>query len=179
MKPILYFARHASPDWDRKELIYYLPPGPPLTEHGKKEAKALATFLSTAGVRLLFSSPLERCLQTAQLVAEVLTLPIRITPELIEWQPGETEEEVQKRMMAAVAQALMIEQPACLITHGGPISAVLGALGMPPDERKRLSIFDHNNLVPPAGVWQALQEHAQSPWEMRLVFKPEIDIIRV
>jgi len=172
----LYLARHATPDWNRKDLVYHLPPGPPLTDQGKDEARALAAFLSQEGIRSILSSPLERCLHTAQIAAETLQLPVQVVPALIEWQPGEGEEDVQRRLLPIVEQALEAAQPACLVTHGGPISALLGAMGLPLDERKKIGIFDHGNLVPPAGVWKAARLPTNNHWSLSMVFKPTTSV---
>jgi probable phosphoglycerate mutase len=182
MNPILYLARHATPDWNRKDLVYHLPPGPPLTPQGRDEAQALGAFLSQEKVRAILSSPLERCLHTAQIVAELVQLPVEVIPELIEWQPGETELIVQERLCPVVERALDLDQPACLVTHGGPISALLGSFGMASDERKKIATFDHGNLLPPAGAWKATRRPVTGEdanpaqldprWEMKLVFQP-------
>ena len=38
MLPTVYLVRHATPDWSLKDIPYHLPPGPPLTSVGDKEA---------------------------------------------------------------------------------------------------------------------------------------------
>ena len=172
MKQVVYLIRHASPDWNRKDLIYHLPPGPPLREQGKEEARALGAFLLQTGARQVFTSPLERCLNTAQIVAEILAASLQVVPGLTEWQPGELEQAVQQRILPVFEQALQTGQPACLVTHGGPILALLGALGMPDEPRRKLCTFDHNNILPPAGVWKVSRDEMEKPWEMHLVFKP-------
>ena len=37
-----------------------------------------------------------------------------------------------------------------------------------------LRIFDHRNVLPPAGAWLAAREDGSGPWELRLVFKPDL-----
>ncbi len=74
----IYLARHASPDWNRKDIPYHIPPGPPLTPQGRLEAAALGAFLRPAGVSTIASSPLERCQHTAQIVGAALGLPVEV-----------------------------------------------------------------------------------------------------
>ena len=64
--PIIYLARHATPDWSRTDLPYHLLPGPPLVPQGEAEAAELGRFLREAGVSRLYTSPLERARRTAE-----------------------------------------------------------------------------------------------------------------
>lgn len=75
MTPTIYLTRHASPDHSY-EGPYHLVPGPPLTAAGREEARALGGFLARAGVRRVLTSPLARCLRTAEIVGEVLEVPV-------------------------------------------------------------------------------------------------------
>ena len=36
--PIVYLARHATPDWNRKDIRYDVAPGPDLVAQGEAEA---------------------------------------------------------------------------------------------------------------------------------------------
>ena len=67
MIPTIYLIRHATPDWSRTDLVYHLPPGPPLTAQGEAEAAKLGDFLRDMDVRHIFTSPLVRCLRTAEI----------------------------------------------------------------------------------------------------------------
>lgn len=176
MDEVVYLARHASPDWERTDLVYHLPPGPPLTPTGQQEALTLGAFLSQAGVRHVFTSPLERCTQTAQIAAGVLTVPLEIHPALIEWQPGDNPSSVYARLRPLFEQAAALSLdggPAVLVTHGGPISALLSGLGMDEAILASHRTFDHRNPVPPAGVWRARRAQSKQHWELQLVFTPE------
>ena len=35
---VLYLARHATPDWNMRDIRYDIPPGPPLVPQGEEEA---------------------------------------------------------------------------------------------------------------------------------------------
>jgi len=172
---IVYLIRHATPDWSRKDLVYYLPPGPPLTSQGEAEAEALGAFLCEAGVIRLHASPLERALRTAQIAAQVAGAQVQVDERLMELQPEEAHETVRSRMWAGL-EALQAHnghgQPLGLVTHGGTIDVMLQMLGMPEREVYGYRRFDHSNPIPPAGAWRAWRESSDEPWQLRLVFSP-------
>lgn len=175
--PTLFLARHASPDWSRTDIPYFVPPGPPLSPQGLEEAQALAAFLAAAGVQRLLTSPLERCLHTAQIAAAAAGAPWEVVDGLREWQPQESREIVLARALPVVEAAWQAahadgSQPVALITHGGPILALLAALGIPDAALEPLRIYDHRNPLPPAGVWQATRPSPQAGWDLRLAFTP-------
>ncbi len=170
----VYLIRHATPDWTRKDIPYHLPPGPPLTDQGLAEAQALAYFLHQAEIRQIYASPLERCLKTAQIVNEVTGAPVEVVQGLMELQPGEETPSIRDRVYPAFEKASLRSQelgPVAMITHGGPVDFLLSALGV---EVSPLRIFDHRNVVPPAGAWLAFRLDASQPWELNLVFKPDL-----
>jgi broad specificity phosphatase PhoE len=170
---LVFLARHASPDWERRDLPYHLPPGPPLTKAGRQEAAVLGDFLQASGIRRLYSSPLERCLDTAAIAAQAAGQSVHVLDDLREWQPGETREEVQQRMLRALEitrQAANDEPPCVLITHGGPIAALLLALGMDENRLDSYRVYDHRNLLPPAGAWRVQQADGEPGWACELIF---------
>jgi broad specificity phosphatase PhoE len=175
MPTILYLARHATPDWTRTELSYHLPPGPPLTEEGEKEAEDLGKFFRKNNVSIIFTSPLDRCYQTAKTAGEASGTPVEIVHSLTEWQPGENYASVASRMWPTIKKAIGYSNqfgPTALITHGGPIAALLGRMGMDADVLASHRIYDNNNPLPPAGVWQAVYLDNGESWEWKQVFKP-------
>lgn len=174
----LYLIRHATPDWSRKDIPYELPPGPPLTDLGLSEAEALGHFLSERQSGPWFSSPLERCLRTAEIASRRFGSPtIQVSDELAEIRPGEPEMEVRQRLSGALDTALAAADGGnvpLLFTHGGPVALLLEKLGMDPWEVNRQRIYDRGNPLPPAGVWQAQRESQAAPWQLELVFRPQI-----
>jgi broad specificity phosphatase PhoE len=174
----LYLIRHATPDWSRKDLPYELPPGPPLTDLGQAEAHALGFFLSERRTGPWFSSPLERCLRTAEIASRQAGAPtIQVVPELAEIRPNEPEAEIRERLSLMLTKALDSANGGSaplLFTHGGPVALLLETLGMDPREVNSQRIFDRGNPLPPAGVWQAQRESPAEPWLLELVFRPQI-----
>lgn len=168
--PIVYLARHATPDWSRKEIPYHLPPGPPLTPAGVEEAQRLGSFLRQAGVRTIYASPLERALHTAQIISQVSGAPYTVQPGLIEWQPEDTDTRVLERCYPVFELALGAAQPVCLVTHGSPVETMLRRLGLAEEALPSLKVYDHGCLVPPAGCWCAKANG--NGWKLELAFTP-------
>jgi broad specificity phosphatase PhoE len=177
MPQSLYLIRHATPDWSRKDIPYHIPPGPPLTAQGQTEAQALGAFLISAGVCRLYTSPLERCHNTAQIAADIAGIPWQMDEALIEWQPGDTTASVQERLSGLVdciLHADLAAGPVGLVTHGGPVGALLMHLGMEEQHLNQYKTFDHGNPLPPAGAWQAERSRSDEAWGLRLAFTPQV-----
>lgn len=172
---IIYLIRHALPDWTCKDIPYHQPPGPPLTQQGIQEAERLGGYLEQAGVQRLFASPLERALHTAQIVSQIMGVPYEIQDGLIEWQPGDTEEVVTRRIWPVFELASQLSRevgPVGLVTHGGPIAMLLQALGMSAQTLAAQRVFDHSNPLPTAGVWKVSQNGNLHSWDLQLDFQP-------
>ncbi len=169
----LFLIRHATPDWDRKDLTYYIPPGPPLSEEGMEEAMMLAEFFQFSNLHHVYTSPIERCLETARTIAQKNRVPLQIEYGLSEHRPEESHSDVQKRLLPVFNRAIdeAGQGPVALITHGSPIAIILSQLGMPPNTLDDLRMrFDRHNPAPPAGVWEAVRSGVG--WKLELVFVP-------
>jgi broad specificity phosphatase PhoE len=175
--PMIYLARHATPDWSRTDIPYHIPPGPPLTPLGEQEAAQLGCFLRDANVARVFASPLDRAWRTAEIASAVAEIPWQRDDLLTEWRPDDKPETVRARLWPAWEQALALSLqagPIMFVSHGGPIALLLDELGLPKDlmaQYKRL--FDRNNPLPPAGVWKATRPAAGEPWDLSLAFVPD------
>jgi broad specificity phosphatase PhoE len=176
--PTIYLIRHATPDWSRTDLVYHLPPGPPLTAQGEAEAARLGDFLRDMGVSHILTSPLVRCLRTAEIAGAAVGLSAQVDTRLAEWRPDEKAADVRARVWPVWVHAgeLCHLSPGAvvLITHGGPIGLLLAELGLDPKQLAHYqSTFDRGNSVPPAGAWRAVRTSPDAPWSLNLVFTPE------
>ena len=78
MKKDFYLFRHGQTDmnaagrWQGRGIDL------PLNETGREQARELAAALTPAALEVVFSSPLKRAVQTAQIVAEILRIPVQI-----------------------------------------------------------------------------------------------------
>lgn len=177
MLPTLYLVRHATPDWTRTDLSYYVPPGPPLTAHGEREAAQLGEFLRDMQVSVVHASPLVRCLRTGQLAAQAAGVACVEDPRLTEWRPEEKPGDVLARVWPVwvhAGETCLSAGPVVLVTHGGPIGLLLAELGLDAQQLAHYKrIFDRHNPVPPAGAWRAVRPSPDRPWSLDLAFTPE------
>src|SRR3989344_5674539 len=82
----IYLIRHGAVE-NPNDVVYGRMPGFPLSEVGREQIRQLAEGLRSKGVRFeaIYSSPLQRALQTAQILKEELDLAnIKINEELID-----------------------------------------------------------------------------------------------
>ena len=175
----ILLLRHASPDWNRTDIPYDIPPGPPLSPQGENEASALAEFLNTQAVVKLYYSPFERSTRTAQIIAAMNGIACTDDKRLSEWRArNETESQVRKRMVSIFKLAVRESNeigPIGLVSHGGPVSLLLQELGIDPDYLASYKkLFDGPNPLPPAGAWIAERASGKDTWNFRLEFTPPI-----
>jgi len=173
---IIYLIRHATPDWNRKDIPYDIPPGPPLVIQGENEAAQLGAFLKKKGVRRMYFSPLERAKQTAEICAKIANVEIKEENGIAEWRTAENEKQLSDRFFPVwdrVVQESQKTGPIALVSHGGPIRLLLQKLGLPDGiMEKYRGQFDHGNPLPPAGIWKAEKSDESECWDLSLVFIP-------
>ena len=63
----------------------------PLTEHGREQARECGERLRDAGVEAIYSSPLSRAVDTAEAIAEVTGVPVKVDERLTEVDYGRLE----------------------------------------------------------------------------------------
>lgn len=88
MRTRLVLIRHGETDWN-VEGRYQGQADPPLNARGLAQARLLAEELRKAGLDVLYSSPLQRAVQTAQTLADALGLPLYLEPRLVEIHQGD------------------------------------------------------------------------------------------
>ncbi len=86
----LYIARHGETEWNRAGKLQGWKDAP-LTEKGKKQAKALGRRLKEIGFDAVYSSPLGRTLKTAEIALDGKDLPVNKDERLKEIDMGEWE----------------------------------------------------------------------------------------
>jgi len=88
MRTTFLLVRHADHDWIGKAFAGRLP-GVHLNANGRRQAEELAGRLASAGIAALYSSPLERALETVEPLAQRLGLPVTRRERLIEIGTGD------------------------------------------------------------------------------------------
>ncbi len=96
----IFLARHGETDWNR-ELRFQGHRDPPLNETGRRQARELAERLAGEELVWVYSSSLRRALETAELVARPLGLPLSSEDGLREVDTGSwsglTRAEIEER----------------------------------------------------------------------------------
>lgn len=85
----LLLIRHAHNDYLDTKRLAGRTPGVHLNEKGQAQARSLATRLALIGIAAIYSSPMERAIETIEPLATIRDLPIRITEDLNETDCGE------------------------------------------------------------------------------------------
>jgi probable phosphoglycerate mutase len=154
-----WFLRHGETDWNAQNLAQG-DVDVPLNAAGIAQARAAAALLRHRGIAAIVASPLSRAHDTANMVAEVLGVPVELDDGLrevsfgvkerqpmlaqwfTEWVQGiatpdgaETFVELRVRAVAAINRALTRPAPVLVVAHGGLFRAVRAAMGLEPNIR--------------------------------------------
>jgi probable phosphomutase (TIGR03848 family) len=81
--------RHGENDWVGTNRLAGRTPEVHLNDKGREQSAALAAQLAGQPIAAIYSSPLERCMETAQPLAAALGCPLRAEPGVIEVDYGE------------------------------------------------------------------------------------------
>lgn len=96
--PTLLLIRHGENEYTRTGKLAGRLPGVHLNDHGRQQAEALAAALKDAPIKAIYSSPLERTMDTAQPLATALKLPVNQRPGLLESDLGDWQGQSLKRL---------------------------------------------------------------------------------
>jgi probable phosphoglycerate mutase len=87
--PIFLLIRHGENAYLKQGRLPGRLPGIHLNQRGRDQAAALSETLKDVPIRAIYSSPLERAVETAEPLAQCLGLPIQIRPALLDTDVGE------------------------------------------------------------------------------------------
>lgn len=150
---LIYLIRHAAAD-RTSPTSYHTLPGPSLTTEGAEQAQATARLLGRAGIERVVSSPMRRCVMTAEPICRVAGVPLETDADLGEIQPDEPEAEVAVRMLRSTLTQIGSTTIA-LVSHAAPIEHMMLALT---HNRVLLPMPDrHGARIVTAGVWQLVR----------------------
>lgn len=91
--PLFLLIRHGENDYVKTRRLAGRLPGVHLNDTGRKQANLLAEKLAGAPIKAIYSSPLERAVETAQPIASALGLEVILRPGLIESDVGEWQDQ--------------------------------------------------------------------------------------
>jgi len=95
---LLLLIRHGENDYTKTHKLAGRLPKVHLNEQGQKQAQALANALTHVPIKALYSSPLERAMETAKPIAESLGLTIQKEKGLLETNVGDWQGKSLKRL---------------------------------------------------------------------------------
>ncbi|MDQ1131061.1 NUDIX hydrolase [Microbacterium sp. SORGH_AS_0888] len=98
----------------------------PLTDRGRRQAKAIVGPLRAYGVRRILSSDATRCIETVDPLARALKRPIRLVPEISQdaWEDGASD------ARTVVGKRVRARKPAVLCSHGPVLPDILNELAL-------------------------------------------------
>ena len=82
------FLRHGESEANLLEVFSNRGWKHPLTQNGRRQVEKLAEALHHCGVVAIYTSPLRRAVESAQILGERLMLPCDIEPALVEYDVG-------------------------------------------------------------------------------------------
>ena len=108
---IFFLIRHGQNDWVGKKLAGRLA-GVHLNAHGVTQARRLAAGLADVPINAVFSSPLERAVETAEPIARVQGLSVQVFPDLLEIDFGSWQGKSLKRLQRLKVWEQVQKKPA-------------------------------------------------------------------
>lgn len=200
MQTYIYFVRHGKVD-NPKDIWYGKLPGYGLSETGREQIQQTTDYLSKQNIQVLYSSPLQRAKESAEIISEKLNLPIHESDDLMEIESslqglpftylrtlhfdvfaapgkdivGETIEEALNRMLNFV-KGVSNTNPGehiVAISHGDPIMLVRAkVLGLPIIND---SLRPGDNYLLQGEVYKVTCENGE-PISLERVFRPNVGL---
>jgi probable phosphoglycerate mutase len=117
--PIFLLIRHGETDYNKKMHLPGRLPDVHLNKKGRQQAQAVADKLASAPIKAIYSSPLERTMETAELLANVLMLEIIPMAGLLETDCGEWQGQSIKKLRRQKIWHSVQQRPALFHFPGG------------------------------------------------------------
>ena len=96
--PLLLLIRHGENDYTKTHKLAGRLPGVHLNEFGQKQAQALGEALANIPIKAVYSSPLERAMETAKPIAKSVGVKIQREKGLLETNVGDWQGKSLKRL---------------------------------------------------------------------------------
>ncbi len=151
----ILLIRHGENDFVGKRLAGRLP-GVHLNERGRQQAEALVGLLAPLPIHAIYSSPLERTLETAAPLAAARQLTVQVEPALIELDLGQWQGKTLKSLRRLKLWQVVRQHPAGARFPGGEsfaeaqerICVFLDELArLYPEPQQVAACFTHGDMV--------------------------------
>jgi probable phosphoglycerate mutase len=117
--PLILLIRHGENDYVKTGRMAGRLPGVHLNKKGREQAQALAEKLAGAPIKAIYSSPLERAVETAEPLAKTLGLDLTLRPGLMETDIGEWQGLKAKGLSRLKIWKIVQNRPSLLRFPGG------------------------------------------------------------
>ncbi len=150
----ILLIRHGQNNFVGKRLAGRQP-GVHLNDKGREQAQAVADFLKEAPVKAIYSSPLERAVQTAEPLAARCNLPIQIHPGLIEVDFGDWQGKTIKQLQRLKLWKTVQDRPTEMRFPGGEgfvdaqqrVAAAIEEIAAQYEEKDLVACFSHSDTI--------------------------------
>ena len=150
----IFLIRHGLNDWTGKRLIGSTP-GVHLNATGRQQAVAVAAALRKVHIEAIYSSPLERAMETAEPLSRLLNLPIQPHDGLKEVDFGEWQGFTTQRMKRQKLFKKVQEKPSEVQFPGGEsfaeaqarVISALREVTSNGEQPKALACFSHADVI--------------------------------
>jgi probable phosphoglycerate mutase len=117
--PIFLLIRHGETDYNKKMHIAGRLPDVHINNKGRQQAQALADKLASVPIKAIYSSPLERTMETAEPLAKALKLEVVPIPGLLETDCGEWQGQSVRKLRHLKTWQSVQQHPALFHFPGG------------------------------------------------------------
>jgi probable phosphomutase (TIGR03848 family) len=153
--PTILLIRHGENEYIAKGRLAGRLPGVHLNEKGRQQAEAVAKALADAPLKAIYSSPLERCMETAQPLAEALKFDVIPREGLLEIDFGDWQDKTLKSLRRRKLWKLVQGSPSRMQFPLGETFAnaqlrivnELEALSRQHGPKDLIACFSHSDLI--------------------------------
>lgn len=151
----ILLIRHGENEYVAKGRLAGRLPGVHLNDNGRQQAEAVAQALANAPIKAVYSSPLERCLETAQPLAAALKQEVIPQDGLVEVDFGEWQDKTLKDLRRRKLWKVVQANPSRLQFPGGDTFAsaqqrivqMLEHLNQQHEPNEVIACFSHSDLI--------------------------------
>lgn len=153
--PTILLIRHGENEYVAKGRLAGRMSGVHLNEKGRQQAEAVAKTLASVPIKAVYSSPLERCMETAQPLAEALKLEVIPRDGLLEIDFGDWQDKTLKSLRRRKLWKIVQGNPARMQFPEGEtfanaqlrIVGELEALSRQHSPKDLIVCFSHSDLI--------------------------------